>query len=409
MGTDDEEIVEQLDLSQAWSISAFGDIEQLPSLGKSKSLRVLDLQGCRRLGNHHIKGIERLYLVRYLDISYTEITELPRQIGDLVYLETLVTLGSKLRELPESTTRLRRLARLFVESDCKLPDGLGNLVSLQELDCIDALQLKHVEELGKLTNLKKLDICLPFYGIEGNKLVQSKEKLVSSLCKLDECGLRSLNICYYLGENDGGEPFLPALGCIHVVYVCGKDVSRISRWLASLPNLYGLSFNESKIEQQDIEMIGLIPNLLVLRLYKVNLYDAGQLIISCKGFQQLQIFEVSFSHMGALMFEPGAMPRLKELALDIISKKKPNSAAVVFDLGIQHLSSLARLVVKLDCSGFTAAEVKAMEDAFKSMAEANPNRPILEMTRFHQHRMLQDEQIDMGGSGTINKFVLLFW
>jgi hypothetical protein len=113
--------------------------------------------------------------------------------------------------------------------------------------------------------------------------------------------------------------------------------------------------------------------------------------------------------MGALMFEPGAMPRLKELALDIISKKKPNSAAVVFDLGIQHLSSLARLVVKLDCSGFTAAEVKAMEDAFKSMAEANPNRPILEMTRFHQHRMLQDEQIDMGGSGTINKFVLLFW
>jgi hypothetical protein len=43
------------------------------------------------------------------------------------------------------------------------------------------------------------------------------------------------------------------------------------------------------------------------------------------------------------------------------------------------------------------------------MAEANPNRPTLEMTRLNQHYMLQDEQIDMGGSGTINKFVLLFW
>jgi hypothetical protein len=59
-GSEDEEIVEQLDLSQARSIGAFGDIKQLPSLGKSKSLRVLDLQYCYKLENHHIKDIERL-------------------------------------------------------------------------------------------------------------------------------------------------------------------------------------------------------------------------------------------------------------------------------------------------------------------------------------------------------------
>jgi hypothetical protein len=199
---------------------------------------------------------------------------------------------------------------------------------------------------------------------------------------------------------NGEEPFLPALGCIREVYVYGKDVFRIFRWLASLPNLNKLSFTFSKIEQQDIEMTGLIPNLLELTLFSVNLYDARQLIISCKGFQKLQIFTGFYSHMGALMFEPGAMPRLKELTLRITWNKKPNFAAVNFDLGIQHLSSLARLVVELDCHGFTAAEVKAMEDAFKSMAEANPNPPTLEMTRCRQYHMLQDEQIDMGGSGT---------
>jgi Leucine-rich repeat (LRR) protein len=409
MGTDDEEIMEQLDLSQARSIGAFGGIKRLPSLGKSKSLRMLDLHHCRRLRNHHIKGIERLYQLRYLDISRTGITELPREIGDLMYLEMLAARFCGLGELPESTTRLRRLTRLFVDSDCKLPDGWGNLVNLQELEEIDALQLKHAEQLAKLTNLRKMRIIVRTIGIEGDKLVQSKEKLVSSLCKLVKCGLRSLTIAYYLGENDGEEPFLPALSCIREFFVHGKDVFRISRWLASIPNLYRLSFNKSKIEQQTIEMIGLMPNLLELTLYNVNLDYARQLIISCKGFQKFQVFGVHYSHMGALMFEPGAMPRLRELSFSIIGNEKPNSAAVNFDLGIQHLSSLARLDVVIHCDGWTAAEVKAVEDAFKSMAEANPNHPTLEMTRLFQHLMLRDEQIDMAGSGTSNKFVLLFW
>jgi Leucine-rich repeat (LRR) protein len=333
------------------------------------------------LGNHHIKGIERLYQLRYLDISGTGITELPREIGELLYLETLDATPASLHGLPESITRLRRLTRLFVSPLCKLPDGFGNLVNLQELDSVDAFRLNHVEELNKLTNLRKLKINLGTAGIEGDKLVQSKETLVSSLCKLEECGLRSLSISYALEEMDKEESFLPALGCIRAVYVCGKDVFRISRWLASLPNLHILHFIDSKIEQQDIEMIGLIPNLLKLTLLSVNLYDAWQLIISCKGFQQLQFFEVYFSHMEALMFEPGAMPRLKKLILVITRNEKPNCAAVDFDLGIQHLSSLAHLDVGILCDGWTAAEVKAMEDAFKSMAEANPNRPTLEMTR----------------------------
>ncbi|XP_051210651.1 disease resistance protein RGA5 [Lolium perenne] len=379
MGTEDEEILEQLDLSHARSIGAFGDIKRLPPLGKSKSLRVLDVQGCYELQNHHIKDIERLYQLRYLDISGTGITELPKQIGELQYLETLIT-SYDLCELPESTSRLRRLARLFVGPDCKLPDGLGNLVNLQELGWIDALKLKHVEELGKLPNLRKLKIILRTDGIEGNKLVQSKEKLVSALCKLDECGLCSLSIDYYLGEKDGEEPFLPALGCIHEVRVYGGDIFWIIRWLPSLPNLQKLYFaNPKKIEQQDIEMIGLIPNLLELSLPLYGIDDTQGLIIRCKGFQQLQSFVVYFSRMGGLMFEPGAMPRLKELKHHCL-KEKPKSDAGDFDFGIQYLSSLAHLTVNLFCIDSTAAEVKAAEDAFKSMAEANPNRPTLMMT-----------------------------
>ncbi|KAI4969798.1 hypothetical protein ZWY2020_000712 [Hordeum vulgare] len=290
-GNEDEEIVEQLDLSHARSISAFGDIKLLPSLGRSKCLRVLDLQRCNQLENHHIKGIERLYQLRYLDISFTGITELPRQIGELLYLETLVT-SYKLRELPESTTRYNDWHALFVNRGCKLPDGLANLINLQELDCVDALQSNLVEELGKLTNLRKLRINLDTDGIESNKLEQSKEKLVSSL----QTGR--------MRQKDGQESFLPALGCIQKVCLSGQDISRISRWLASLPNLH--------------------------------IEDAGRLIISREGFQQLQSFAVRHCRMGVLMFEPGAMPRLKELKVSVFGRK-PESVAVDSEFGIQCL------------------------------------------------------------------------
>jgi hypothetical protein len=104
------------------------------------------------------------------------------------------------------------------------------------------------------------------------------------------------------------------------------------------------------------------------------------------------------------MFEPGAMPRLKELKLHSF-KEKPKSDAGDFDFGIQHLSSLAHLSVELSCFGSRAAEVKAAEAAFRSMAEANPNRPTLMMKRLYPDRVLQDEQIDIAGSGTINKII----
>ncbi|KAM0908776.1 hypothetical protein ACQ4PT_015253 [Festuca glaucescens] len=380
-GSEDEEILEQLDLSHARSIGASGNIERLPSLGKSKSLRVLDLQGCCKLQNHHIKDIETLYQLRYLDLSCTGITELPRKIGELQYLETLVA-PDRLYELPESTTRLRRLTRLFVSPRCKLADLLGNLVNLQELDIV-ALELKNVEELGKLINLRKLKINLDLGRIESNKLVQFKEKLVSSLCKLDECGLISLSIYYDLGEKDGEEPFVPALGCIHEVCVSGEDIFWISRWLAAFPNLHILFLSNSQIDQQDIEMIGLIPNLLELALH-IGIDQTQQLVIRCKGFQLLHSFVVYGARMGDLMFEPGAMPRLEELELNNF-EENPKSAAVDFNFGIQHLSSLGCLTVGLSC---VDSEVKAAEDAFKSMAEANPNRPTLMMSRQKPHRVL---------------------
>lgn len=392
MGNEDQESVEQLDLSHVRSLGSFGyHLEYLPSLAKLNALRVLDLRSCNGLKNHHLKYIGRLFQLRYLNISLTNITKLPREIGDLGYLETLDASGAELNELPESVTRLKRLARLFVPKRTKLPDGVGNMENLQEFGySINTFMqsVKFLEELGKLTNLKELSIQWDTRELEEASC--KGEKLVSSLCKMDECKLRNLHILLYLREGDGlvGHPSIPALNSIRSITLGGGRISWIAQWLVSLTNLELLVVNGAEMEQQDVNMVGSIPTLLEFRL----LINSTGLIINGGGFQQLQklVFNVSTTEV---MFEVGAMPNLKDLFLGIqlCNYRSSTTGGGFGNFGIQHLSSLDRIHVKIDCRDGRAADLEAAKGVFKSMADAHPNRPTLEMDIVFTD-MLQNEK-----------------
>jgi Leucine-rich repeat (LRR) protein len=335
------------------------------------------------LENHHVKDIGRLLQLRYLNISQTGISALPKQIGDLEYLETLDLLWTKLDELPKSITRLKRLARLFVYKDTKLPDGVGNMKNLQELWTINPLKqsLEFVEELHKLTNLEKLGIT--WDTTNGNDSEISKEqKLVASLYNLDRCKLHTLHIEFHSSETNAAftaHPSLSALNSIREITVGRWQFREIIKCMVPLINLVKLNTRGVEIEKRDLEMVGSIPTLLYLDLD--NKKSCVKSTINGVGFQQLHTLQLNMA-VRWLVFEAGAMPNLKRLCI-LVELDKLEFSGGFEDFGLHHLSRLDTVSIaflSVDLKSLASIQESAMAD-FRSMVDAHPNRPTLHFGR----------------------------
>ncbi|PNT60639.1 hypothetical protein BRADI_5g02786v3 [Brachypodium distachyon] len=283
MGDGDESNVikpHELDLSHVRSIGAFGYGfgKQIPFFLKSDALRVLDLEGCFGLEEHHLKNIARFSQLRYLNIYDTGISKLPGQIGDLQYLETLNAFDDSLDALPETISRLQRLMHLSVS---RFTRELWNINVLRQ-------SLKFVQELGELTKLRMLTVNWDADEIEGHKLVSYKEKLASSLCKLDACNLHTLHIYLDLGEKDGllgDDPFIPALNSIREIHLFGGQIFWMTKWLVTLANLQKLTIYVALIEPQDLQMIGHIPTLSSIWMSMEPASSPAEDFNSCRSLQ----------------------------------------------------------------------------------------------------------------------------
>ncbi|KAL1538231.1 putative disease resistance protein RGA1 [Salvia divinorum] len=168
-----------------------------PPLGMEKliHLRWLDFSDIA-LSKDGLEIICRLYFLQSLLLSGCELTEIPREIGNLVHLRQLDLSWNGLEELPESMYSLVELRSLSLRY-CSLKEiqkEIGNLVQLRELDLsrnreikelpasicsLVELQILNIEEtainclpeaLGELSNLRRLKLCAFKVGSQYNKL-----------------------------------------------------------------------------------------------------------------------------------------------------------------------------------------------------------------------------------------------
>ena len=246
----------------------------MPPLSCFEVLRVLDLKNCISIENCDLEHIGRLHQLRYLSLESTNISELPKDIGDLKFLQTLDLRKCKIKELPQSTSLLRKLKRLSVDETTKwtcvritVPNWIGNLTSLEELSLkISGEFSTLVEELGKLTELRVLDCHL-----RGPLNDCSKKTLVDSVCKLEKIQiLRLKGLCgWSKSEADNWEGYKPPRQ-LRELYI-SIEFNRLPAWINSslLPNLSKLKMYVYSMNEGDVVNLGRLPELLKLKYIRI--------------------------------------------------------------------------------------------------------------------------------------------
>jgi hypothetical protein len=355
-----------ISMSHVRTVMFFGRSENTPPLSEFKFLRVLffDLDHARV----DLIGLCNMYQLRYLWISCFCSYQLPTQIRVLQQLQTLDLVSCS--SVPSDIVYLAGLVHLNV--DAWLPNGIGNLKSLQHLCRFDILvnSLYNIRSLRELTNLRYLIISCDYYAEDMDSRMDALRSSLESLCSL-QCLFISLT-----GFIDGLVPLAPPsapyrLERLIVSWKC--RFSRVPSWMGELCNLRELQCTFCELLNDGV---GILAELLFLTdLYlKVGRSIRETIIISGDGaFPALKRFKLRLSRASYLTFQAGAMPKLEMLKLMF------NACALeqnrIAPTGIEHLLALEELHAEIDCDGIRESEKSSVESGLMSAINMHRNRP----------------------------------
>jgi Leucine-rich repeat (LRR) protein len=132
-------------ITDVWSLQArylkSSNLLELPeSIGKLKKLRTLKLSSFSQLKTLP-DSIGDCQMLSTLDLNHCRAFEdLPNSIGRNKSLSVLRLVSTRIRRLPSGITTLENLEYLRIKQSYKLvglPEGIGNLTNLKELDLDD--------------------------------------------------------------------------------------------------------------------------------------------------------------------------------------------------------------------------------------------------------------------------------
>ncbi|OEL27455.1 hypothetical protein BAE44_0011526 [Dichanthelium oligosanthes] len=217
-----------------------------------------------------------------------------------------------MEELPSTITKLQRLAHLYVDYDVRFPDGMIG-------------QMRSLEELRRYP--LSLDSWLP----------------------AAPCSLRKLCIKNY-------------------------PVYKVPNWMGPLGNLGVLELVMICVRPEDVEILGAIPTLLFLNITTAGGTNGRITVHGINGFRSLKYFSLRIFFCGtALEFQVGSMPNLEhvKLAFRLHKSRCLNNGAS--SLGIQHLSAISKVEVKIMADATIRGVARAINGAITTL----PNRPTV--------------------------------
>ncbi|TKW02647.1 hypothetical protein SEVIR_8G253700v4 [Setaria viridis] len=385
---------------------------------KMKMLRVLDLEDSINATDEHLSGIGELRQLKYLGLKKTAITKLPESVGRLKFLQSLDLRGTKVTTIPQGVTKLERLRHLMAgngmlydddntisslpsrpscfswraissinarklastttfwpqvvgstavtigqHSGVRLPDGFGRLKSMHNLGTVDVGKDGHriFKEISKLAGLWSLEIT-ELTNRDGLEFCHMIDELVSlrDLEVRSRAGRSGLLHCLSMIES-------PPLHLI-TLRLCGH-LGRLPSWIGHLQYVTKIKLLATELEQDAIEMLGDLPNLTGLHLWRMS-YIGQELRLGTGKFAKLKLIDINrLEDLVSLVIEGASTPQLEWLWLKQCCRLSDDENGVV---GVPLLHRLRELQIM-----FCGDKPKLVDLLQKQLGD-HQNRPLFE-------------------------------
>ncbi len=243
-----------------------------------------------------IRKAEKEQAVR-LDLSEYEITQLPSEIGRLVYLQVLILRG--LTELPKEIAQLKNLSRLYLSYNqlSELPKEIALLRNLSRLDLSSNQLTRLPGEIAQLRNLTEL-------YLSSNQLSELPEEFSQ---------LKNLSILDLSSNKFSEMPLqIVRLKNLSRLDMSSNTMSSIPSEIAHLENLTELNLSSNYIHDLPPE----IDRLLYLSRFYLNFNKLTKLPSGITGLGNLSILDLSTNKISKLPEEIARLGNLTVLYLD---------------------------------------------------------------------------------------------
>ncbi|WVZ51587.1 LOW QUALITY PROTEIN: hypothetical protein U9M48_002718 [Paspalum notatum var. saurae] len=371
-------------------------------------LRVLALEECLFMEDHHLTHLGYLVHLRYLGLNGTPILGLPKEISALKFLQTLALDRTGIEELPLSMGTLTQLLCLHGDTMMKTRTNgiLRKLTSLEELrmcpgnasdDKISTRQF-----MIELRNLKKLRV-LHIY-IDNMEMDEDIEQaLLESLCSLPNISRLEMTCEYSLEQVLRWETpkSFHSLNLRHLL-LDNFLLSSLPTWInySLLPNLSSLYLDVESMDFRDMRILGRLPQLCCLHLWTRSTF----VVTGGDGnFRKLKtcLLYTSVNAMFRTDRSGGTiMPKVEELrfyvnvrcTMDVCNHHGQEISFLPVVIGLHNLPSLNKIDILVNCENATPSEVDDLEAALMNAAYMHPNHPVLQMGRQHEAKMITSDE-----------------
>ncbi|XP_023915132.1 disease susceptibility protein LOV1 [Quercus suber] len=259
----------------------------------------------------------KLLHLKHLGLRRTFLDSLPRSVGNLPYLETSDVKHTNVTSLPSSIWKAKKLQHLYLNEnnfDMSFKKTyIGSEIILQTLSGLFIGNKNVVKSyLYSLHHLRKLK--LTFYS----KSVEGIASWLSELNTLRSLKLRSIDEFDRPATLELG--YLVTLRELSELYLVGPFTISIRSLCAR--NLKVLTLSASKLEKDPMPVLGRLPYLNCLRLFR-NSHLGKDMTCPEEGFPQLRVLKLwMLENLEEWTLMEGTMPLLRELEIRLCPRLK---------------------------------------------------------------------------------------